>query len=99
MSIIPAWVTNLNDEELNFIKQFVLSSGSIKAIALEYHVSYPTLRTRLNTLIEKIKLYDDPNNDSYITYIKQLAFEDKIDFEVAKELILRYRIMTDKGEI
>lgn len=33
---------------------FVLSSGSLKEMALRYRVSYPTVRNRLDDLIERL---------------------------------------------
>ena len=33
---------------------FVLSSGSLKEMALRYRVSYPTVRNRLDELIERL---------------------------------------------
>ncbi len=37
------------------VTAFVLASGSIKALAAEYHVSYPTMRQRLDALIERLR--------------------------------------------
>ncbi|EOS7670157.1 DUF2089 family protein, partial [Enterococcus hirae] len=50
------WFFNLEPEEQVFIKKFLLASGSLKQLAKEYEVSYPTVRLRLDRLIEKIKL-------------------------------------------
>ncbi len=41
-----------NDQE--FVMSFVLSSGSLKEMALRYRVSYPTIRNRLDDLIERL---------------------------------------------
>jgi len=45
----------LPDEDLQFILDFVKCSGSLKEMALNQKVSYPTLRNRLNLLIEALK--------------------------------------------
>ncbi|MFM1539543.1 DUF2089 family protein [Helcococcus bovis] len=82
---------NLEDEDVNFIKNFILSSGSLKEIANKYNVTYPTVRLRLDKIIQKIEINDKENNDEYISLIKQLAVEEKIDFEAAKILINTYR--------
>ncbi len=42
-------------EEQNFIMDFFLSSGSIKEMAKQASLSYPTMRNRMDDLIEKIK--------------------------------------------
>ena len=59
---IPNWVLSLENEDLEFIKNFVLSSGSLKEMAKMYEVSYPTVRLRLDRLIEKIKVNDSLEN-------------------------------------
>ena len=47
------WLSELDVEDIHFIKKFVLSSGSLKEIAEIYQVSYPTVRLRLDRLIQK----------------------------------------------
>lgn len=88
---VPEWILNLEEEELNFIKSFVLNSGSLKEMASIYEVTYPTVRLRLDRLIQKIKLGDKVEEDSYISLIKKYAIDEKIDFETAKVLINEYR--------
>jgi len=58
------WLQELSEEDRAFIKRFILASGSLKELAKQYQVSYPTLRIRLNRLIKKIKVFDDPENRS-----------------------------------
>jgi hypothetical protein len=45
----------LTEEEQNFILQFFLSSGSLKEMANQMGNSYPTVRNKLDDMIEKIK--------------------------------------------
>lgn len=42
-------------EEQAFILQFFISGGSLKEMASQIGISYPTVRNRLDDLIEKIK--------------------------------------------
>ena len=65
---VPEWMAGLEDEDLVFIKKFVLASGSLKEMAGEYGVTYPTVRLRLDRLIQKIKLSEDTAADPYILY-------------------------------
>lgn len=88
---IPQWLLNLEEEDIKFIKEFILSSGSLKDIAMIYDVSYPTVRLRLDRLIDKVKLYDKEPDDSMIALIKTMAIEEKISLEDAKILINAYR--------
>ncbi|MEM9166547.1 MAG: DUF2089 family protein [Planctomycetota bacterium] len=41
-------------DDLDIILQFVLVSGSLKAVAKHYGVSYPTIRTRLDAVIARL---------------------------------------------
>jgi hypothetical protein len=52
------WIDFLEEEDLAFIKRFILLSGSLKDLADAYHVTYPTLRLRLDRLIAKIEIFD-----------------------------------------
>ena len=87
----PLWITNLEDEDIAFIKRFILSSGSLKEMAKVYHVTYPTVRLRLDRLIEKIRLSESEEQDSYVAFIKRMALDDRFDADTAKLLISAYR--------
>jgi len=45
----------LEPNEQEFILQFLLNSGSLKEMANEMGKSYPTVRNKLDELIDKIK--------------------------------------------
>jgi hypothetical protein len=47
--------SRLTEKEQQFILDFVKSSGSLKDLAKEMGISYPTVRNLLDDLIEKIK--------------------------------------------
>ena len=91
MTSIPAWMAELEDEDLAFVKKFILSSGSLKEVASVYGVSYPTVRLRLDRLIQKIRLTETAEADPYVSLVKRLAVDDKLDFDTAKILITEYR--------
>ena len=91
MENIPIWLADLEDEDAAFIKKFVLSSGSLKEVAALYGVSYPTVRLRLDRLIQKIKISETAEADPYVSLVKRLAVDDKLDFDTAKILIGEYR--------
>jgi hypothetical protein len=91
IEITPEWISNLDDEDLSFIKKFILASGSLKEIANQYGVTYPTVRLRLDKLIQKIKINEDTSNEPYIALIKRLAVNNQIDFNTAKILISAYK--------
>lgn len=91
METIPSWMADLEDEDMAFIKKFILSSGSLKEVASLYGVSYPTVRLRLDRLIQKIRIAETAEADSYVSLVKRLAVDDKLDFDTAKILITEYR--------
>ena len=96
LTTIPTWMADLEDEDLTFIKKFILSSGSLKEVAGLYSVSYPTVRLRLDRLIQKIQITETAEADPYVSLVKRLAVDDKLDFDTAKILISEYR--RTKGE-
>ena len=91
MANMPVWMAELEDEDVTFIKKFLLSSGSLKEVAALYGVSYPTVRLRLDRLIQKIQLTESAEADPYVSLVKRLAVDDKLDFDTAKILITAYR--------
>lgn len=91
MDILPEWMAELSDEDISFIKTFILASGSLKEVARIYEVTYPTVRLRLDRLIQKIEINEQKGKDPYILTIKRLALDEKIDFDTAKILINEYK--------
>lgn len=91
MANMPVWMAELEDEDLTFIKKFLLASGSLKEVASVYGVSYPTVRLRLDRLIQKVQLTENAEADPYVSLVKRLAVDDKLDFDTAKILITAYR--------
>ena len=88
IEIVPEWMVNLDPEDVTFIKNFLLASGSLKEIAKQYDVTYPT---RLDKLIQKIRISEDVESEPYIALIKRLAVNEKLDLETAKILIGEYK--------
>lgn len=97
IEIVPEWMINLDDEDLSFIKRFIMASGSLKEVATNYSVTYPTVRLKLDRLIQKIQISEDTANEPYIALIKRLAINEKVDFVTAKILISEYK-KTQKEE-
>ena len=87
---IPRWFLELEPEDAAFLKNFVLASGSLKEIARQYQVSYPTVRLRLDRLIQKIKLADQEGEEPFAAFIKGLAVEARLDVDTAKLIIDKY---------
>lgn len=98
IEIVPEWMANLDDEDVAFIKNFLLASGSLKEVAALYGVTYPTVRLRLDRLLQKIKLSQSDAADPYVALIKRMAINERIDFDTAKLLITQYRKAVKKEE-
>ena len=91
VDVVPDWLAGLDDEDVIFVKNFLLASGSLKDVATQYSVTYPTVRLRLDKLIQKIRISEDSQNEPYVSLIKRLAINDKIDVATAKILISEYK--------
>ena len=91
LELLPEWMAGLEEEDVAFIKRFILASGSLKEVAGQYGVTYPTVRLRLDRLIQKIKLTENTAADPYIATIKRLAMNEKLDLDTAKVLITEYK--------
>lgn len=48
-------LTQLERHDLDLAMELVLKGGSLKDLAAEYGVSYPTIRGRVNRLIERLR--------------------------------------------
>ncbi|MFB8424922.1 DUF2089 family protein [Priestia megaterium] len=88
---IPSWILSLENDDLEFIRKFVLNSGSLKQLAKDYEVSYPTVRLRLDRLIQKIEINEDHNKEELISLVKKLAVEERISLDDAKLIIDKYK--------
>ncbi len=95
---LPSWILNLEEDDIKFIKKFIMSSGSLKEMAKDYNITYPTMRIKLDKLIEKVKDSDVEINDSYTDIIKKMALDDKLELSTAKELLAHYRKMKQRIE-
>jgi hypothetical protein len=54
---LPA-LARLSVEDQDFILKFVKNSGSLKDMAKDLRLSYPTVRNLLDEIINKIKVYE-----------------------------------------
>lgn len=82
---IPS-LLKLSEEDLHFIVDFVKCSGSLKEMAANQGVSYPTLRNRLNALIEALETLDLQTQSSK-TEILKLLEAGKITAQVAAKML------------
>ena len=87
-----SWLEKLSEEDGSFIKRFVLASGSLKDLAKAYGITYPTVRLRLDRLIEKVKVLDSQEIVSEFERTLRARFaEGKIDMETLKALLAAHQ--------
>lgn len=86
------WVNELEEEDLAFIKRFMLVSGSLKDMAEAYGVSYPTLRLRLDRLIGKITILDSQKIvDGYERVLRAQFADGKLEASTFRHLLAAYQ--------
>lgn len=89
---LPSWVLRLDDADLQLIRRFVLASGSLKQLAADYQVSYPTIRSRVDAVIERLGLIDaNASDDALETRIRLMVAEGSLEPSVGKELLKLHR--------
>ncbi|MFI8707794.1 DUF2089 family protein [Bacillus sp. NPDC077411] len=88
---IPSWVLALDKESLEFIRKFILNSGSLKNMSNLYDVSYPTVRAKLDRLIKKIEVHSKEDDVEFVNMIKGLVIDERISLDVAKIIIEKYK--------
>jgi len=86
------WLEHLSDEDLAFLKRFLLSSGTLKELARQYGISYPTVRLRLDRLIDKVKLIEErPDADPFELKLRAMYAEARLDEATFRELLRAHR--------
>ena len=61
-------------------------------MAEEYDISYPTVRLRLDRLIEKIKLHEQyAHGDPFETLLRSAHVDGRIDLSTLTTLLTAYR--------
>lgn len=90
--VARSWLDFLSDEDRSFLKRFLLASGSLKETAEAYGISYPTVRLRLDRLIEKIKIADSQEVASDFERLLRLSYADgRLDHDTLKTLLEAHR--------
>jgi hypothetical protein len=87
------WIDYLSDEDLGFLKRFLLASGTLKDLAAQYGISYPTVRLRLDRLIEKVKVIEmESSSGHFETTLRSVYADGHMDAEAFRMLLDAYRV-------
>jgi hypothetical protein len=87
-----SWLEYMSEEDLAFIKRFVVASGSLKDVAAGYGISYPTVRLRLDRLIAKIAVVENMDiRSEFERLLRAQHAEGRIDADTLKTLLSAHR--------
>jgi hypothetical protein len=93
------WLKFLTEEDLSFLKRFLLASGSLKGVAGQYGISYPTVRIRLDRLIAKVEAADRvESGDDYERLLRAMCAEGKYDARTLRQLLDAYERVQEGAE-
>ena len=85
---VPGWLLSLDDEDLQLIRRFILASGSLKQLANEYGVSYPTIRGRIDALMARVRLLDQHvEDDVFEAKLRLLVADGVVEPRTGKDLL------------
>ncbi len=91
----PGWqhpLLALTEEELDLVLQLVLASGSLKDLARVYQVSYPTIRLRVDRVIEHLRqLANGAKPDPMMQLLAGLVERGEITVSAARSVRDLYR--------
>ena len=88
----PMPLRQLGDDDLEFVQRLVLASGSLKDVAAEYGVSYPTIRGRLDKLIGRLQgLVEGRPPDPMADLLADLIARGEIAPSAAKAVLKLHR--------
>jgi hypothetical protein len=79
---------NLSAEHQHFIELFILNSGSLKKMADSMGVTYPTIRSRLDAVIEELKQQIEKKDD-YKNELLERVSQGRLTPEKAARIIKR----------
>lgn len=86
------WLEIMNEEDLSFLKRFVLNSGSLKETARAYAISYPTVRLRLDRLIAKVEASEAASTAGpFERRLRAMFAEGRLDDSTFEELLRAHR--------
>ena len=77
---------NLSSEHQQFIELFILNSGSLKKMADSMGITYPTVRSRLDVVIEELKQQIEKKDD-YKNDILERVSQGRLTPEKAAQII------------
>lgn len=88
----------LEPEDKEFVLRFVQASGSLKEVAQVYGVSYPTLRGRLDQLIERLtQMAERREPDPVADVLARLVERGELTTRAARQILKVHREQTNSN--
>jgi hypothetical protein len=88
----PHPLDQLEAEDREFVLRFVLASGSLKDVADDYGVSYPTLRARLDRLIKRLnQAVEQRKPDPMAELLATMIERGELNSKAAQKLLKLHR--------
>ncbi|MFK7777851.1 MAG: DUF2089 family protein [Gimesia sp.] len=85
-------LSTLDQENLEFVLQLVLASGSLKDLARYYGISYPTVRSRLDKLITRLQvIIEGREADDMTELLANLVEEGQLASTAAQSILEVHR--------
>ncbi|MEN0110308.1 MAG: DUF2089 family protein [Planctomycetota bacterium] len=92
-------LAQLSAEDQEFVVRFVLASGSLKEVARGYGVSYPTLRARLDQVIERLAAFADGRRpDPMAELLATLTDRGQLGAKDAHRILKQHRDVLRNGD-
>jgi hypothetical protein len=92
-------LSGLAEDDLDFIVQFVLSSGSLKEMAERYGVSYPTIRASLDRVIENLRMrINGETRDEMTEMLAGLMERGELNAGAARRIRALHRSLLEQAE-
>jgi hypothetical protein len=66
----PSLFGNLSEEQLRFVRIFMISRGNIREVGKAMGISYPTVRARLDEVIRAMGLTPEPESNDLLEKVK-----------------------------
>jgi hypothetical protein len=84
---LPPWLAVLDDDDVAFLRRFLLADGSLKDLAAGYGISYPTVRGRLDRLIAKVTAAESaPADDPFERTLRAKVADGSVSPAAARDL-------------
>lgn len=89
----------LTDDDREFVLRFLLASGSLKELAQGYGVSYPTIRARLDKLLERLQaLLAGRKPDAMADFLADIVARGETTPAAARAILKLHRQLLEQKE-